>query len=440
MLFIYIPKENARIKYVFNYIFGTYLNIPFQIISDATKIEENQPLISYKTQLPNSVIHFEAHPLLFETGIQKQEIECFEYNNHIAFFKVDDKLSNLPYDPFALTFYMLSRYEEYHPTEKDEHGRFKAKDSLAFKNNFLEEPIVDQAIVDIKQLLQKHFPELKFKEKAATTEVSYDVDAPFAYRGKGFFTNFFGSFKMLATGHFQQGMQRLVYCLAGGKDPFDQFFDILLLLDEANLSAHFFLLLEHEGEHNPSIKFNHYAYDILVDRLSRYQETGIHPSYNCTDQKLKKELSRYKTLLGETATKARSHFIQLSFPETYQMYLENGITDDYSMGFPELPGFRAGIARSFPFYDLKNEIETKLTIHPFIVMDATFEYYLTLLSEDAIELNVKKLWGKVKQYNGQFNMIFHNDIVSNHLSQKDWKYLHEKIIWDLRQDLSNDCV
>ncbi|NJO69236.1 MAG: hypothetical protein HC830_08110 [Bacteroidetes bacterium] len=63
-------------------------------------------------------------------------------------------------------------------------------------------------------------------------------------------------------------------------------------------------------------------------------------------------------------TKSRQHFLRLKFPGTYHRLMQEGITDDYSMGFHDKPGFRAGIAMPYPFYDLVNEKETTLTVHP----------------------------------------------------------------------------
>jgi hypothetical protein len=411
------------------------------LVSDANQIDLQAQVLTYKNQISSSALHFSGHTLLFETGIQKQEIRCFKYQNHTVFFEVEDTNAALPYDPFALIFYMLTRYEEYGAIVKDVHGRFPASASVAVQNNFILEPIVDQAIADICSCIKNHFPEVKMRTKKPTIELTYDVDAPFAYRGKGFFKNLFGSFKMLSSGNFKAGFHRFMYCLIGGKDPYDIFYDLLSLLEEVEMKAHFFLLLEHEGANNPSISHQHYAFDILADKLNRFQNVGIHPSYNCnTSQKLQEELLRFEKLLSFSATKSRAHFIQLTFPNTYQLYLQNGIKEDFSMGFPEQPGFRAGIARPFPFYDLEKEILTELIIHPFMAMDATFEYYLTENTENEIKLIVNNLVDTCFRFNGTFCMIFHNDIISGHLSIKDWRLLHEKFIWHFKQVLSNECV
>ena len=91
---------------MFNYIFGSYLNVPYQLVSNLTDIPEGQQTISYKDKLSNSLLHFEAHDLLFQKGIGKQAINCFEHNNHAAFFEIDSsrvRSSALaPRNPWAL--------------------------------------------------------------------------------------------------------------------------------------------------------------------------------------------------------------------------------------------------------------------------------------------------------------------------------------------------
>ena len=50
---------------------------------------------------------------------------------------IDDEI--IPFDVFSATFFLVSRYEEYLPHVKDDYGRFLATESLAFKEDFLQE-------------------------------------------------------------------------------------------------------------------------------------------------------------------------------------------------------------------------------------------------------------------------------------------------------------
>ena len=54
-----------------------------------------------------------------------------------AFFKTDDN-GPIPYDIFAASFFLLSRYEELIPKIKTTNEFFDSTQSLAFKEGFLE--------------------------------------------------------------------------------------------------------------------------------------------------------------------------------------------------------------------------------------------------------------------------------------------------------------
>ena len=117
----------------------------------------------------------------------------------------------------------------------------------------------------------------------------------------------------------------------------------------------------------------------------------------------------------------------MKFPETYRNLAERDITDDYSMGFANEIGFRAGICTPFNFYDLDNESESTLRIHPFGIMDATLNLYMKLSQDEAVA-RVKKIIREVKRVNGDFIFIWHNETLSDDMQWKGWRKVYEEII------------
>jgi hypothetical protein len=164
----------------------------------------------------------------------------------------------------------------------------------------------------------------------------------------------------------------------------------------------------------------------LVKNISGYSEIGIHPSYysNKNPEKINIEKSRLEQILNKNITKSRQHFLKLKFPETYRNLIKAGITDDYSMGYASQAGFRAGICSPFYFYDLKNEEQTNLKIHPFAFMDSMFVDYLKLNPTQTIDC-VKPLIEEVKSVNGILMSIWHNYLMSN---KKDYLKMFEEIV------------
>ena len=102
-----------------------------------------------------------------------------------AFFATHPKYV-LPFDPFAASFYMVSRYEEHLPFIKDKHDRFEAAQSLAFQKGFLHKPIVNIYAKKIREILAEAFPELQFKDKKYEYVSTIDIDNAWAFKEKGF--------------------------------------------------------------------------------------------------------------------------------------------------------------------------------------------------------------------------------------------------------------
>ena len=87
------------------------------------------------------------------------------------------------YDILGLIYWMLARVEEIDRTDLDEHGRFPAKSSHAFKYGYLDRPIVDEWIDILTQVIRRQWPGIKIKKHEFKMHVSCDVDMPFAYDG-----------------------------------------------------------------------------------------------------------------------------------------------------------------------------------------------------------------------------------------------------------------
>ena len=144
MVLVYTHKISPRLTYIFKHIFIRILNCP---VSFTTKIEEfiafNGTKMNYsKTPLGNEFF-IRSHDLLFEQGINDIEISISEWEEGVPCFFTAGKKSSIPYDIFATSFYLMSRYEEYLPHVQDSYERFSVEESLAFQNSFLEKPIVD---------------------------------------------------------------------------------------------------------------------------------------------------------------------------------------------------------------------------------------------------------------------------------------------------------
>ena len=117
----------------------------------------------------------------------------------------------------------------------------------------------------------------------------------------------------------------------------------------------------------------------------------------------------------------------LKLPETYRRLIELDITDDYTMGYNQMVGFRAGICTPFRFYDLDNEQVTPLRVHPFAVMDATLKYYMKVNPEDAMN-HIQPLIDEVRAVHGDFVSLWHNESLSENRIWNGWEKVYRQLI------------
>jgi hypothetical protein len=287
---------------------------------------------------------------------------------------------------------------------------------------------VDLWAREFSKALLKRYQTIAFRRNEFSAILTIDSDQPFAYLGKNFLKSFGGLIRDLTTGDGNAG-ERYKVVNHEKKDPFEVYDYITGLIEKNKTEAIFFFP---SGDHsrydiNPSWKNEEYR--LLVKRISGRFKSGLHPSYQSHSRYylLKQELERLKSITGKEISLSRFHYIRLAFPYSYRDLIKAGISEDFSMGFPEEPGFRAGIARPFFFYDLAEDRLTDLKIVPFQVMDATLHQYKNLDPAASKEV-IAGLIDQVRIAGGQFVSLWHNTSLLETPEWKGWRELFESML------------
>ncbi len=180
MLLLYSPYITPRLRYIVDFIGGELFAEPIALTSDKEEYSRHPgPRLNYSdTEMDEAEFLILSTSLLKETGVRALEIECFELNFHKAFFPTE---GDFPFDIFAAAFYLLSRYEEYLPGAPDEYGRFDHTRSLAWREGFLDIPLVNIWIQEFKKALGKKFPSLVFRYPSFKFIPTYDIDVAYSY-------------------------------------------------------------------------------------------------------------------------------------------------------------------------------------------------------------------------------------------------------------------
>ena len=409
MLLIYLHDISTRCDYVFDFIFKQELGIDYRVTTDITAFKEyNEEKLNYSDTKTENEIFIKPSSLLFENGIQKKEIRVEQKGNLKILFPNDD--DDLGFDIFSAVFYLVSRYEEYLPFIPDEFGRFKAADSLAFQNNFLQKPVVNIWINILKKILKEKFSLLKMKSSEFDAILTYDIDVAYKYRGRSLGRIIGTSLKDLYAFKIKNIINRKITLLKIQKDPWDVYDDLKDTILKNKMNSVFFFLLADKTKYDRNLDYKNPLTKSLVAQIGDYSKIGIHPSFTTTDfpEKIATEKERLEDLSGKKIIKSRQHFLKLRLPDTYNFLLAAGIKEDFSMGYPEVAGFRAGTCKPFFFYDLKNEKITDLKLFPVTCMDATFIYYTKKSPEKSL-MEILNLLKEIKKAEGIFIPIFHNE-------------------------------
>jgi hypothetical protein len=428
LVLVYTHKNSSRLDYILNFLFNDILGVEYKVVTEKKNfVDSNFPKINYSADFIEDSLQIIPIDLLFESNILQKKIKVTEWNERKIFFQTSDS-ANIPFDLFAASFYLISRYEEYLPFSADQHGRFEANQSLAGKNGFLHDPVVDQWACLLAENLKQKYPEFEPCKREFKYISTIDIDNAYAYLYKGTVRTLGASMRDLFKLDFNENIQRFK-TIAGEKDPFDTYSYIDALHKQYGIVPIWFFLVGNYNTYDKNLPLDNEAFQELIKKISERAEVGIHPSYesNTSFDQLKREFDYLSEISNKPVTKSRQHYLKLLFTETYQNLIKLGIKEDFTLGYASDVGFRAGTCTPFNFYDLYNEKETTLKIYPFHVMDTTLNQYLKLNVDEAIDL-IHKIIQKVKAVNGTFNSLWHNESLSDHGYWKGWEPVYKKML------------
>jgi hypothetical protein len=422
-LLLYSTTCTSRLQYTCNFIFKELLNINFDITSNIEEFKSHDGVkinYSHKT-IDERELHISPVDLLFQQNITPQKIDFFEINGKKAFFKT--QLSDFPFDIFAASFYLLSRYEEYLPHQKDTYGRYAHENSLAFKEGFLDIPLINIWVNDFVSAIQNKFLLFTIHHSPFTFIPTYDIDIAYSYKHKGFVRNVGGFLK-------SPSLERIRVSCDLKKDPFDTY-DWLNTLHEKFIfkPVYFFLVAAQNSLYDKNILPDNKAMWQLVNNHAKKYAIGLHPSWQSGDKKslLKKEKKQLEIMGKKAITSSRQHYIRFNLPEGYRSLLEAGFTDDYSMGYGSINGFRASVASSFNWFDLEKNEETGLRIHPFCYMEANSYHEQKMTADKAFE-ELMHYFTICKDVNGTLITIWHNHMVGPDKLYRGWGEMYDKFL------------
>jgi hypothetical protein len=387
-----------------------------------------QPLAIWdtsKTAIDCSLVHPEV-PLIFGN----EEHSAFQFTPSTLQLR-------LPIDILGSAFFMLTRYEEVVQQERDEHGRFPAKASLAYQEDFLDRPIINEYVEILWSCLKHLWPHLLRKKQEFKVTLTHDIDQPFRYRTTAQVVRAIGR-ELLK----RKNLRGAASWLAGGvrrvvdihSDPFYR--GVLHMMDISErygLRGTFNFMGAPKGERDFGYNPSESAIQQLILLVhERGHIVGFHPGYT-TATNLDAFLwqkKRVEKAYGHSISGGRQHYLRFAVPETWRIWEAAGAAYDSSLGYAERAGFRCGVCWPYSVFDLLGRCQLRVMEYPPIVMDGQ----LRADSNEALKVSeayerVIQLTDACRLVGGEFILVWHNSSLSNEWIE--WGRLYERLVADL---------
>lgn len=318
-------------------------------------------------------------------------------------------------DIIASSYFLLTRYEEIQKRNiRDIHGRFPGKESLPVKAGFIHRPIIEEYGKLLRNWLRQ--TEIRIKEPTAQIRkiwLTHDIDAPFFCRSirsviretlKG--GGFWKAWKLFNGAIEQDPYYTFPWILEQNqqvKDIYNQKCDTLFFLKAGGKHKYD---KPYYSIHQNSIK------QLLTLLKERDAKFGLHSSYDVSEHpsliSMEKEILDHVWNL-ENITKNRNHYLRSREPEDFDKLIKAGITEDFTMGYADISGFRLGTCRPVQWINPITRQLTPLILHPLAIMDCTLSdsQYMGLDYEEALAY-CQLLLRKIRQYGGEAVLLWHN--------------------------------
>ncbi|NSW45522.1 MAG: hypothetical protein HPY79_06895 [Bacteroidales bacterium] len=428
MLLIYTHHITPRLTFIVEYLFLDVAKVHFKLTENKLEYEAYQgPKISYTQQIELQGAWLYASNLLFETNLNHVLPSTAETIWGKALFKSPSPQSLAPFDVFAACFWLVSRYEEYTIEQKDKHDRFDYHYSWLFKNKLLQTPLVNLWTDKLLNQLKWLFPNLEIAKSKYHSIFTFDIDNLFAFKGKKLIHSVLAIGNAIIKKRFDLVTLRWQYLTKKIKDPYDTYTYIINQCAKFQHKPIFFILTGKTSQYDRNLKSKHPLFIKTVKELNSSSMIGLHLSYNSELKKtIKLEKETLEHIINKKIEHNRFHFLRFNIPYSYVSLSENNILYDFSMGYTQADGYRAGTCTPFYFFDLINNTKTNVKIYPFPFMDRT--WLINKLSPESALIKSIHYIEEIKKYNGTFVSLWHNETLQDNIYGQPWKEIFEKIL------------
>lgn len=444
---IILKTQNTYLKekkYIFDVLFKEFLGIDYKLIfhempnyeicfnkkniiiqdSFFSKIDENKGYLN-EDNIPENV-ELMMHPLKIDESL------VIIYGNDS--FKIQNDKIFCGLDIFSSSFFMLTRWEEFIKNERDVHGRFPYKKSLAYKNNFLHKPVVNQYTYLLFDMLKLCNQKFEGKKRKYQIKMTHDVDDILAFSSKKNILKILGGdlIRRKSLKLFFYSLKYYFEYFFYKKDPYDTFDFLMSISEKIGVKSNFYFMGHGQTKFDNRYILNNSFIENSIKKIKiRKHYIGMHYSYKALEEKgiFLVEKREIEEMICSNIVEGRNHYLRLEIPNSWDILEKSGIKKDSTLGYSGKNGFRAGCCYEYSVFDFIKKEKKKIKEIPLIFMDVNIDNFIKKDLKE-IENEMRELSTEIKKYAGVFVILWHN----SNLSLKGWnKYK------DLLESLGEIC-
>lgn len=311
------------------------------------------------------------------------------------------------YDAIGLAFIMLSRIEEWNPAHRDRYERFAYDRAFAVRAGRHTEPIADQALEDIaRQLVSAQRPTVLSRYHVSPT---HDVDSLRAYHRVTDPLRYAAG-DLIKRANPSSALRRLTDYLPG--EPWRSFRHLMTASEKFGLRSQFFFMGPSDNRMDSpyASTMRLLMTKICHTVIERGHGIGFHPGYDTYKDPVvwDRQKKAVADISGQPITVGRQHVLRFASDLTPRIWAEHGMAKDYTLAFPEHPGFRNGSTRPHPAYDPDSRKALSVDLCATAIMDFGLfgGKYNDFSVEDALETS-RPIIDAVKYHQGELVILQH---------------------------------
>lgn len=446
-LTIVAPQVSPRLAYTAGVVFGRVLGWQVRVVPLAGYAPAEGPALWYVPAdllppggLPQGQLHLQPAALLSGSGtavVQPALPPWPDQSQPPPVPLLPDEHGQPVADPLAAAFYLLAEYDMWTRPQHDSYGRYLDTARYVVHTGLHAWPAIHHWAAGLARQLGL-FPEKREYDYLLTI----DADYPYRVRYKPLWKVAGSGARELLRRQWPEARARL-RMLAGGADPYDTWDYALAAAGKPGHTRIFWLGGGTHANDNGFSYSNRGLRALIRQMAASGAGMGLHPSFETMNRPelMAAQKTALEQILDAPVTHARQHYLRYRLPGihrtfreqqligserksehkpgTYRLYLQLGIQHDYTTALPNAPGWKHGMAVAFPWYDLPNETETPLLLHPSNLMDRSLQRYGGLSPAQSLPV-LQQVLARSRQAGGTFIPILHNNTLAGLDEWRGW--------------------